>query len=50
VTSLAFYHERLGARSLGGAALILGGILIAELLGPAPAVESSIPPPEAMQL
>lgn len=44
LTSFAFYHERLGARSIGGAALILGGILIAELLGPAPAAESSVPP------
>jgi len=49
LTSFAFCHERLGARSLGGAALILGGILIAELLGPAPAVESSVPPAETLQ-
>ena len=46
LTSYVFYHERLGARSMAGAALILGGILIAELLGPAPAVEASIPPAE----
>jgi drug/metabolite transporter (DMT)-like permease len=50
VTSFIFYHERLGARSLGGSALILSGILIAELLGPAPAVESSVPPAETVQL
>jgi drug/metabolite transporter (DMT)-like permease len=50
VTSFVFYHERLGARSLGGAALILGGILIAELLGPAPAVESPVPPAETVRL
>ena len=49
LTSFAFYHERLSARSLGGAALILGGILIAELLGPTPAVESSVPPAETLQ-
>lgn len=50
LTSFAFYHERLGARSLAGAALILGGILIAELLGPAPAAESSVPPAEAVKI
>ena len=50
VTSFLFYHERLGARSLGGAALILGGILIAELLGPAPAAESSVPPAESVRV
>jgi drug/metabolite transporter (DMT)-like permease len=50
VTSFIFYHERLGARSLGGSALILSGILIAEMLGPAPAVESSVPPAETVQL
>jgi len=49
LTSFFFYHERLGARSLVGAALILAGILIAELLGPAPAAEASIPPTEAVQ-
>ena len=49
-TSFVFYHERLGARSLAGAALILGGILIAELLGPAPAVESSVPPAETVRI
>jgi len=50
LTSFAFYHERLGARSLAGAGLILGGILIAELLGPAPAVESSVPPAESVHI
>jgi drug/metabolite transporter (DMT)-like permease len=49
LTSFVFYHERLSARSLAGAALILGGILIAELLGPAPAAESSVPPAETVQ-
>ena len=49
LTSFVFYHERLGARSLAGAALILGGILIAELLGPAPAAESSVPPAETVE-
>ena len=50
VTSFVFYHERLGARSLVGAALILVGILVAELLGPAPAAESSVPPVETAKL
>jgi drug/metabolite transporter (DMT)-like permease len=45
-TSFVFFHERLGARALLGAALILGGILIAEVLGPATAAESSIPSAE----
>jgi drug/metabolite transporter (DMT)-like permease len=49
LTSFFFYHERLSARSLAGAALILGGILIAELLGPAPAAESSVPPAETLR-
>ena len=49
LTSFLFYHERLSARSLVGAALILGGILIAELLGPTPAAESSVPPAETLQ-
>jgi drug/metabolite transporter (DMT)-like permease len=48
LTSYIFYHERLGARSMAGAVLILGGILIAELLGPAPAAEASVPPSETM--
>jgi drug/metabolite transporter (DMT)-like permease len=50
LTSFAFYHERLGARSLAGAALILAGILIAELLGPAPAAESSVPPADTVSI
>jgi drug/metabolite transporter (DMT)-like permease len=50
LTSFAFYHERLSARSLAGAGLILGGILIAELLGPTPAVESSVPPAESVRV
>jgi drug/metabolite transporter (DMT)-like permease len=50
MTSFVFYHERLGARSLGGAALILGGILIAELLGPAQAAEASVPPAETVRI
>lgn len=49
LTSFVFYHERLGARSLVGAALILGGILIAELLAPAPVAEASVPPAEIVQ-
>jgi drug/metabolite transporter (DMT)-like permease len=50
LTSFAFYHERLGARALLGAALILCGILIAELLGPAPAAESSVPPADTARI
>jgi drug/metabolite transporter (DMT)-like permease len=49
LTSFFFYHERLSTRSLLGAALILGGILVAELLGPTPAAESSVPPGETLQ-
>jgi drug/metabolite transporter (DMT)-like permease len=41
LTSYFFYHERMGWRALLGAALILAGILVAELLGPAPAVAES---------
>jgi drug/metabolite transporter (DMT)-like permease len=37
LTSFAFFHERLGSRALLGSALILAGILLAELKGPAPA-------------
>jgi drug/metabolite transporter (DMT)-like permease len=37
LTSFAFFQERLGLRALAGAALILAGILLAELKGPAPA-------------
>ena len=43
ITSYFVAHERLGGRSLSGAALILAGILCAELKGPAPvAPESSV--------
>lgn len=49
LTSFFFFQERLGARALLGAGLILGGILIAEVLGPATAVESTIPPAEAAE-
>lgn len=35
LTSLIVVHERLGARVLGGAALVFVGILLAELKGPA---------------
>ena len=37
LTSFAFFHERLGSRALLGSALILAGIVLAELKGPAPA-------------
>jgi drug/metabolite transporter (DMT)-like permease len=39
VTSYIVLHERLGARALVGAVLILAGILVAELKGSAQAVE-----------
>jgi len=42
-TSYAMLGERLGARSLVGAALVLAGILAAELLGPPAAPESPEP-------
>jgi len=42
-TSYAALDERLGARSLIGAALVLAGILAAELLGPPAAPESPEP-------
>ena len=41
LTSYIVLHERLGPRSLTGGVLILAGILIAELLGPAQAVPES---------
>lgn len=45
-TSYLFYGERLGWRATAGAILILAGILLAELKGPAPAaVESAAPIP-----
>jgi len=42
-TSYMLLGERLGARSLVGAALVLAGILAAELLGPPAAPESPEP-------
>jgi len=42
-TSYVVLGERLGARSLAGAALVLAGILAAELLGPPAAPESPEP-------
>jgi drug/metabolite transporter (DMT)-like permease len=41
ITSFIVLHERLGARALLGAALILAGILVAELKGPVSAAEES---------
>jgi len=41
VTSYIVLHERLGARALLGAALILGGILVAELKGSVPGGEEA---------
>ncbi|HVC00074.1 MAG TPA: DMT family transporter [Candidatus Dormibacteraeota bacterium] len=44
LTSFAFYGERFTARALAGAALVLAGILLSELKGPAPAApESAVP-------
>ena len=40
ITSFIVLHERLGARALAGAALILAGILLAELKGTARAVHT----------
>jgi drug/metabolite transporter (DMT)-like permease len=45
ITSFVFYHERLGRRSLAGAGLILVGILLAELRGPARAAPESVAAP-----
>lgn len=44
ITSWLFAREHLGARVLLGGALILVGILVAELKGPAPAVAESPEP------
>lgn len=44
ITSWLFAGERFGARTLAGAALILAGIVIAELMGPAPTVAESPEP------
>lgn len=41
ITSFLLLHERLGARALAGAGLILAGILVAELMGRAPAAGNS---------
>jgi len=46
-TSYLLLRERLGSRALLGAAFVLAGILIAELLGP-PAARSPQSPPEKM--
>jgi len=43
ITSYLVLGERLGARAIGGAALVLAGILAAELLGPPAAPESPDP-------
>jgi drug/metabolite transporter (DMT)-like permease len=47
-TSYAVLGERLGARALAGAALVLAGILAAELLGPPAAPESPEPTSEKL--
>jgi len=44
ITSWLLARERFGARTLAGAALILAGILLAELKGPAPVVPESPEP------
>jgi len=44
LTSWLLARERLGARTLAGAALVLAGILLAELKGPAPAAAESAEP------
>lgn len=44
LTSWLLARERLGARTLAGAALVLAGILLAELKGPAPAAAGSAEP------
>jgi drug/metabolite transporter (DMT)-like permease len=43
ITSYLVIGERLSGRALVGAAFVLGGILLAELLGPAAAPESPEP-------
>jgi drug/metabolite transporter (DMT)-like permease len=47
ITSYILLRERLGSRALLGAAFVLAGILIAEMLGPAAAAESPEPTAEA---
>ena len=49
LTSWILVRERFGARTLAGAGLILAGILIAELMGPAPPAPES-PEPVAQPL
>lgn len=44
IMSYIFLHERLNKRSMTGAAFVLAGILLAELLGPAPAAAESPEP------
>jgi drug/metabolite transporter (DMT)-like permease len=44
ITSWLLAGERFGGRTLAGAALILAGILIAEMLGPAPAAADALEP------
>jgi drug/metabolite transporter (DMT)-like permease len=44
LTSWLFVHERFGTRTLIGAALILAGIVLAELKGPAPTIPESPEP------
>jgi len=44
ITSWLLATEHFGARTLAGAALILAGILLAELKGPAPTVAESPEP------
>ena len=46
ITSYVFYGERMTGRVLLGAGLILAGIFIAELRGPAPTSAESSAPPE----
>ncbi|MBI1738766.1 MAG: DMT family transporter, partial [Acidobacteria bacterium] len=50
LTSYIVLHERLGPRALTGGVLILAGILLAELLGPAQAAAESPGPVDARQL
>jgi drug/metabolite transporter (DMT)-like permease len=44
ITSYILIHERLGGRALLGAVLVFAGILLAELMGPAPAAPESPEP------
>jgi drug/metabolite transporter (DMT)-like permease len=49
ITSYILLHERLGSRALLGAAFVLAGILIAEMLGPPAAPESPEPTGEMVE-